>query len=399
MTSFPESVLPQFDSTELVLQHPTHDECVTIWNSTSAAWLDSLTPSLYLEESLLLTTVPLAKNAGMTSWILVQKNLALSERRILCSCESFRKHSLTSDADGNITDNIVHGIASVFCAPAYRRRGYAGRMMHELARELYRWQTDELPCVGSTLYSDIGKVFYEKLGWQANVTNSHLEFKPKAGIWPALARVILEDDVEGLCKRDEAIIRSQMAVPTEELKTRFTIIPDMDHMGWHIAKEHFAAQHLFGKTPSAKGAIAGSLGSQIWATWVRRYYGGPEDDVQPTNNALYILRLVVELDETATRLPQDAKKRPHEHVYQEQVELLKSVLQAAQVEAVEWKLDVVKLWDPTPLVLELLAETGLYYTVTERQEDSIASLLWYDSEGRIAKNQPLWVNNEHYAWQ
>jgi hypothetical protein len=35
----------------------------------------------------------------------------------------------------------------------------------------------------------------------------------------------------------------------------------------------------------------------------------------------------------------------------------------------------------------------------ERESQSIASLLWYDQEGEVSKEQPLWVNNEHYAWQ
>lgn len=59
----------------------------------------------------------------------------------------------------------------------------------------------------------------------------------------------------------------------------------------------------------------------------------------------------------------------------------------------------VKLWDPTPLVSGMLEDSGLVYTVTEREEHSIASLLWYDQEGGIGKEPPLWVNNEYYAWQ
>jgi hypothetical protein len=86
-------------------------------------------------------------------------------------------------------------------------------------------------------------------------------------------------------------------------------------------------------------------------------------------------------------------------IYEKQSQNLKAVLQAAQAEAAEWKLDVVKLWDPTPLVLDMLAHSGLSYHVTEREEESIASLMWYDSHGGKGKNQPLWVNNEHYAWQ
>ncbi|KAF2727996.1 hypothetical protein EJ04DRAFT_593357 [Polyplosphaeria fusca] len=395
--ALPDGGFPNCNSPNLVLRQPTTGECVTIWNNTSAAWIDSLTTPLYLEESLFLTTVPLAKNGGMTTWVLVHRDQLPDQRRVLCSCESFLKHSLTSDTSGKVSHNIVHGIASVFCPVPYRRRGYARRMMQELVKELYKWQTDGQPSVGSTLYSDIGKEYYTKLGWASNITNTQIELQPSAGPWPSSAKAILESDVESLCKRDEAIIESRMAVPTTELETRFTIIPDLDHMGWHFGKEDFATDHLFKKRPSAKGVMVGTPGNQMWATWVHRYYGRHDDETP--HNVLYILRLVVEADETATRLPSDASKRPAQDVYEEQVRLLKAVLQAAQAEAAEWQLDVVKLWDSSPLVLDLLAQSELEYTATDRQEDSIASLLWYDRDGGISETPPFWVNNEHYAWQ
>lgn len=73
-----------------------------------------------------------------------------------------------------------------------------------------------------------------------------------------------------------------MAVPTHEIKNRFTIIPDVDHMGWHTGKEQFAADYLFNKTPSAKGVLAGAPGSQVWATWAHRYYGRLDAE-EPSN--------------------------------------------------------------------------------------------------------------------
>ncbi|EUC47621.1 hypothetical protein COCMIDRAFT_34854 [Bipolaris oryzae ATCC 44560] len=398
MNVLPKDDLPNSKSPDLVLRHPTEDECIAIWNNTSAEWIDSLTPPLYLKECRFLTTIPLARDGGMTTWVLVHKDSAPNKRHILCSCETFRKHSLTSNSQGEVSDNIIHGIASVFCAPPYRRRGYAGRMMQELAKELYSWQTDKFSCIGTTLYSDIGKEYYANLGWTPNITNSQVELLPKPIAWSPLVKAIVENDLDDICKRDEALVRFRMSVPADEIKkTRFTIIPNVDYMGWHIGKEQFATDFLFGKTPTAKGVIAGSPGKQVWATWVHRYYGPP--NTEKSHNVLYILRLVVETDETATRLPGDALKRPEKDIYEEQIELLKAVLQAAQAEAAEWKLDAVQLWDPTPLVLGMLKDSGLGYTVIEREKDHIASLLWYDQQGGISKEQPLWVNNEHYAWQ
>lgn len=165
----------------------------------------------------------------MTTWILLEKAAPPNQRRILCSCESFLKHSLTSDANGKVSDTIIHGIASVFCPVSCRRHGYTARMMQELARELYTWQTEaHQPSVASTLYSDIGKAHYAKLNWEPNPTNSQVELKPSAGAWPSAAKKVRKSELESLCRRDEAIVWSRMAVPTSEVDTRFAIIPDRE---------------------------------------------------------------------------------------------------------------------------------------------------------------------------
>jgi len=76
---------------------------------------------------------------------------------------------------------------------------------------------------------------------------------------------------------------------------------------------------------------------------------------------------------------------------------LKAVLEAAQAEAAEWRLNQVKLWDPTPVVQRMIAQSGIDHIVVEREEDSIASGLWYDGNGKEGA-APHWVNREHYAW-
>ncbi|KAH4171145.1 hypothetical protein HBI26_126890 [Parastagonospora nodorum] len=225
-----------------------------------------------------LTTVPFAKDGDMTTWIPEDKDLAPIKRPILCSCETFQKRSLNSESEGSVSNNIVHGIASIFCSAPYRCHGYAGRMVQELVKEL----------------------------------DSQIELAPKPGVWSALAKAIAEDDLQDICKRDEALVRSQIAVPTDEIKTRFTIIPDLDHMGWHVGKEQFATDYLFKKTPTAKGVLAGPPGSQVWATRAHRYYG--RVDAEEPSNVMYILREVIEFDETPTRLPLNAAKRPSKGV-------------------------------------------------------------------------------------
>lgn len=389
----PSDGLPDSSSPNLYLSHPTPEECVKIWTSTSASWKDSLTLPVYLEESLYLTTVPLAKNNGMTTWILVDKNLLPNERPILCSCESFRKRSLTSDANGNVEENIVHGIASVFCPPEYRGRGYAVRHMKEMAKVLRSWQSEQGRCVGSVLYSDIGKSYYANLGWHPNPTNSHVVFQPSKSPKPPLAKEVVEGDLAKLCEKDEMMIRKAMAAPAG-VGMRLTIVPDLDHMLWHIRKEDFATEKLFGKAAQAKGAIAGPPGRQVWAIWTHRYYG--HLDAEPSNNVLYILRLVVE-GGCAREISSAEEKEQHTAMQDEQISYLKAVLQAAQAEAAEWRLGHVELWDPTPLVQDMITQSGIEHFAVEREEDSIACGLWYDENGGVG-SAPQWLNNEHYAW-
>jgi hypothetical protein len=389
---------PLPDSTEpnLILSHPTPKECIAIWSNTATSWKDSLTPALFLEESLYMTTVPLAKDCGMTIWILVNRDSHPDNRIIYSSCETFRKDVLVSDKSGKTEDAIVHGIASVFCQVKLRGRGYAARMMRELIPVLYKWQTETKKCVGTTLYSDIGRRFYADLGWSVSDKNTQVEIKPEKGSWLSSAKRVMDEDLEELCRRDEALVRRQMSEPSEEVDVRFCVVPDLDHMKWHHAKEDFATKYLFEKTPETRGVIVGEPGNQMWATWTRRYYS--RHDIEDAKNVLYILRLVMESDGTARRLPKHAAVNKDTQ-RRDKVQHLRAILEAAQAEAAEWHLDVVQLWDPSPLVLDLLPDTGIEYEVVERQNESIASLFWYNESGQKADTLPLWVNNEHYAWQ
>jgi hypothetical protein len=394
-SSVDQNGLPDSNSPSLHLSHPTPDECAKIWTNTSESWRDSLTLPVYLQESLFLSTVPLAKDGGMTTWVLVEKNLPPDQRPILCSCESFLKRSLMSDADGKIEEVIVHGIASVFCPPEYRRRGYAARHMTEVSKALYTWQLDQARVVGSILYSDVGKIYYAKLGWQPNPTNWHVEFPPMNTPKSPLTQELVEDDLPELCKRDEAIIRAAMATPADGVKKRLMVLPNLDHMLWHIAKENFATEQLFSKIPRAKGVIAGPPGSQVWAIWTYRYYGHP--NAESPSNVLYILRLVVEGDDSANKPPSTGENGLQTTKLDKQVCYLVAVLQAAQAAAAEWRLDSVKLWEPSPWVQHVISESKINHWIVEREEDSIASGLWYDENGGLG-TAPVWINNEHYAW-
>lgn len=381
------AALPDAQSPDLHLGHPTAGECQTVWKLSSLAWTDALSLPEYLEESAYLTTVPLAKDGVMTNWILTDKNLPPGQRPILCSCETFCKRAFISDRDGNLTEKIVHGVASVFCDPVLRLRGYGSRLMRELAETLRTFKADTTKPIGSVLYSDIGKKFYADLGWHPFPINTHIELDPSAVLKESRATKLLSGDLERLCREDEAMIREELTSTSPDGKTRMMLVPDLDHMLWHHRKEEFVCDKLFGRQPQIKGAVVGQPGNRMWAIWTHRFYGDPES--ASSENTLYILRLVIESKATASR--GGAEKDDC------QVEQMRAILQIAQAEAAEWKLHRVMLWGPTSLVLKLVQQTNIQHRRIERDYEGIASLLWY-GEGSGKEDTLEWLGNEKYGW-
>jgi GNAT superfamily N-acetyltransferase len=376
--------LPDSRSPDLYLTHPTTREFESIYSLSFLAWADALTLPQYLEESALMTTVPLASNGGMSVWLLTDKSLPQDQRPILCSCETFRKRTFVMNACGDFSEAIVHGVASVFCNPEYRRRGYAARLMRELAAKLPTWQVESKTCIGSVLYSDIGKSYYAKLGWHPFPLNNHIEFDAMhvPNLSQSGIREIIDKDLEQYCKDDEAMIRKKM-IRSSSQKARMMIVPDLDHMLWHHRKEEFACDKLFGKQPDVKGSVIGDDDDRIWMIWTHRYYGNPEH--ASSDNTLYILRLVIENENASP-----------EQVHN-QVQQMQRMIQAAQNEAAGWDLHSVKLWDPAHLVQDLVERTGIQHRTVQREEESIASLLWF-GEGSGKEDTLEWLGNEKYGW-
>jgi hypothetical protein len=98
-----------------------------------------------------------------------------------------------------------------------------------------------------------------------------------------------------------------------------------------------------------------------------------------SGNTLHFLRLVVE----------------DENDVEGNVEKLRDIVKIAQKEAAEWKCVGVEMWNPTHAVRELVGKLGLEHSEVEREEESIASLMWY---GEGNGDDVVWVGNEKFGW-
>lgn len=379
------ATLPSVSSPSLILAHPSPDEQIRTWTHTHPSWGPSYTLQAYLDREEHLLTVPLARDGGISQWILTDSAAPEAERPVLSSCETLRKRALVRGRDGRVRDVWAHGVASVFTYPEFRRQGYANRMLELFGERLAQQEADRAGSAAfSVLFSDIGKKYYAALGWMP-YESAHLSFPVKPTTTPAeqsgVVTLIRDADLPSITRVDEQLLRSKLSsAPADPAKTRVAIVPDLDTLQWHLARQTFMSNHLFSKAPTVHGAIYKSPGapsSRVWGYWARTQSGGKES---PEKNVLSFLRFVVEDD----RISDDELSKA-----------IRAIVRVAQTEAEEWLCTKITMWNPDERTKKLVANMkDLEAQYVVRESDSIPSLRWL-GDG-VADVE--WVANEKYEW-
>ncbi|KAJ1331797.1 acetyl-CoA:lysine N6-acetyltransferase [Microdochium nivale] len=452
--------LPAATSPSVVLAHPTDDEKRQTWTMNANEWAGALTPEEYLERELYLVTIPINRNGGITHWILTTSGNDIaeagsssgSERLLLSSCESIMKKVLVASptGDGAITEEIGHGIGSVYTSPEFRGRSYASRMLAEVGVQLENWDLapqgadissskNKKKAICSTLWSDIGKKFYAKKGW-VPFASQHVEFL--AGdfhreISAAKAKLpstpITYGNVADFCALDEAALREKLAKTARETgKTAMAFSPSHDQMLWHLYRDSYIASLVFpdrdpnlanvedgknntttndrGNSPSPSSSSSASPPRQPRsAAALRRHPGKLEANevkgiaVGPVGRRVWAIWMrnyskgpLSPKDNTLYILRLVVENEDQQHDNAQLVESFTAVIRAAQTTAQQWSCGRVDLWNPEGVVARLLRDSELEHEVIEREEASIPSLMWY-GEGTKSEDV-VWVNNEKYCW-
>ncbi|KAF1923920.1 uncharacterized protein M421DRAFT_74007 [Didymella exigua CBS 183.55] len=386
--------LPMADSPTLALVHPTEDEQLIQSKLNGAEWRGALSTSAYLQREITLSQQALTREGGITYWILIDTALSNNPmdpnsgtRLPLASCETYRKKALVW-RDGKLQEMVSHGVGSVFCGQHLRGKGYAQRLMKELGKALQTHQVDDTECLFTILYSDIGKNYYARLGWMP-FPSSHIAL-PASSSTPTAdlptARPLYSKDLPELCKLDEDLVRKSLESRSKGSKTAVALIPDVETIQWHHAREEFVSQEAHGKIPQIKGAIVGDeAGKRVWCYWTRVWYN--EDVSVVKGNTMHILRLVVEDDVLGTR-----------QVTEGDDTAVAALLAFAQREAEEWKTECLEIWNPAPSALAGAQILDKSTKVTDRHTESIASLLWYPEHEGATADHVDWISNEKYGW-
>ena len=182
--------LPSASAPHLTLARPTPAERARILRLNGASWRGALPLEAYARREAHLAAQELTRAGGWAAWVLVEGAPAGDGRRdgadghvvanggggggrggaeeagraVLASCETYRKRALVADPRaGRARDVWAQGVGSVYCPVEMRGRGYAGRLMRELALAGGRHGRGDEACEVSVLFSDIGKVWIQPL--------------------------------------------------------------------------------------------------------------------------------------------------------------------------------------------------------------------------------------------
>ncbi|KAH7095874.1 hypothetical protein FB567DRAFT_42359 [Paraphoma chrysanthemicola] len=390
--------LPRGDSPTLQLVHPTEEEKLIQFNLNGAEWRGALSIPAYLRREDVLSNQALTQDGGISYWILVDTSLkgnpldpSSGARLPLASCETYRKKALVWN-DGKLQETICHGIGSVFCASHLRGRGYAQRMMRELGKALRTYQTgDGVECLFSVLYSDIGKKFYNTFGWEP-FNSSHIAIPgvPKVIDGLPVVQPLYAEDLAELCAFDVASLRQSLERRPKGSKAAVALLPDIDTIRWHHAREEFVGTELRGDRPKVKGAIVGSeKGKRVWCIWTRMWSAERKD------NTFHLLRLVIEnggWEDTAISHP-NGQSEDHSHDA-----AIAAIMVFAQREAQDWGMAQVQIWNPSSVTVRAAQRLDPKARVIDRDEESIASLQWFPEHNGPMADEIDWVANEKYAW-
>jgi GNAT superfamily N-acetyltransferase len=380
------SDLPAASSSSISLLPATRLEQYQCAYINSHSWKGPLSVAQYLAREAFLERQLLTRDGKITYWILTDTSMPVGQdgaRPILASCETLQKVGYVAN-DGSIKQVLTHGIASVFCRHEYRGRGYASRMMNELATTLETWQQSKGSRASfSMLWSDIGRSFYAAHGWRP-MSSTHISlpaitqqtfFQSQTSLDCSRIQDLYAQDLRNrICPKAVAILEAELRARSRQRPSisHVAIRPDYEQMEWHFAREEFHARALHHKEPHIKGADDPSTGcvliwSRVWGETAQK-------------NKLHILYTM-----TPTEPSDDV------------IRSIAALLIRGQLEAKKWDMQAgVELWSPTAEVVKaaqlLAGEEDVQIAI--RDKESICSLRWVNGGDEDME----WVANEKYAW-
>ncbi|KAG0005547.1 hypothetical protein BGZ80_003703 [Entomortierella chlamydospora] len=337
------------------------------WTNNQQEWGKDFGAETYYARERFLASQDFASNGKQKFWVLVPRTFDPEHPDldlILSAVETFERPGIIATKEQGLRDVLSVSIASVFTPAHYRGHGYASLMMRLLWKEIQKMDKVEF----TFLYSDVGPVFYSRIGWIAKrsdeivIPTSHTIANPTSSSDVVLQNVT-EHQLLELVEKDAKWLREslQTRVESSDRDDVFVaVIPEPTCIAWLNARSRFTAQNL--KVSQDGPTILGVQDSQTnsFVLWFHDF----------AHHQLYIIRW--RMDPKAG------------------VETTRALLQAAQAEAQMWKLPKIVIWNPDQSLVDTL---GLDIS---KRDESISSIGFVSAE-YDSKNIE-WVLNEKYGW-
>jgi len=319
--------------------------------NTIVDWGKGLSSDQYSERETILANLDFTED-NFVVWVLVPKENPTT-LDIICSCETFRRTAFVTISPGVIEEHICYSIASVFTPPSNRNNGYASTMLLLLSNKL-----KEQGASFSFLYSDVGPVFYKRLGWQLY---SHTEIrldvsKPIKYERNVTLTPINYNDIKRIAEKDCELLKLEMRYTG---RRAVAVVPSAPCIEWMIMRAKYFAKACDIDEPTEWGTVVSSRDDSLeFVLWSHEFY----------EKQLLVLRL---------------RTGGSDH------QVTRALLRQAQTEALKHNLDKIIIWNTN--IADALNKDEI--EIVER-EHSLPSLAWYhDNSGDIE-----WLLNEKYAW-
>jgi GNAT superfamily N-acetyltransferase len=375
---------------DVVFTEATPRQRILSWKLNGTSWAPPMAIEQYVVRETVLSQTALSANGGTKYYVLHHKS---DPELIVSACEVTAKQGLVADKNGS-REVTAYSIASVFTNPRFRGHGMASHMLRHVQQVV-----DEAGAEYGALYSDIGRVFYTRLGWQ-DLRSPQVLFhlRDDLRIPPeAVTGVnhLAEETVASLCEQEVATWRQRFRRIAQQRQqqnisssntTHIIFLPTPAQLSWHFARDKYVCKTLLDREVVHRGAQTAD--GKAWICW----------DHDLREKKLKILKFVVGVGEDEP----PAKKR---------VDAVKLLL-AAMAEAKEWGLPKVLVWIPagshlgqggpewewaTAAATDIWREWGplVQVVLEEREDGSIPSLRWRGGE---SLEGVIWEDSEYYAW-
>ncbi|KIJ55603.1 hypothetical protein M422DRAFT_199885 [Sphaerobolus stellatus SS14] len=376
------------DLSKYTLVEATREQLVVSRKRQAVTWARGMTEAEFMSREEYLEKMEHSSNGRFICWALVPRDNTFT-LNFPCSCETFRRKTLVIRPSGALEEVVGYGIASVYCDPEQRGKGFASHMMRLLHHVLAPAESlppfpsswgappERHPGVGdallSVLYSDVGHRFYELCGPAPDIpgwivhkpisTVWHLDYMTGVSQQPGdKIEWLNKEACEALWEEDAEYIKEQLSQPSNDDLIRFTFLPN-DGIAGYLLERVLAEAPLTPQQPLEYWGVKVTHkdGSQAYATWTLDL-----ELAKPPN--LVITRL---------------KSTP---------DMFPSLMKALLTEATRLSSKAIEVWNLEQALIDIAANMG---GKTTSRTEHLPAVAWYVREN-LEKLE--WIFNEKFPW-